>query len=425
MVLLAGCVRSEPYGAHRQPEPVREQTTAGAAEEAATPPPEGTKAHAHAEDQFEEACSDGVDNDGDGFIDCADADCRLGTPSCELAPQLDRTVATTLTEAARFLHEGDDPLQVGVRAGALDPRRTAIIRGKVEDEAGQPLGRVRIAVLHHPEFGHTFSRYDGMFDVVVNGGQRVVLVYQKPGHARSQRSVQAGWQRYEQAPTVGLPHLSAHATLVRSNHDDVQVALGTSTGGKVKMKAPSVLFEPLTTISASTGGATQTLQSLGVRVTVYPVDPPSLIEQRFVTRFAPGSPMTAGLSYGFLLSADGVDAPLADNLVLSTPAKVYVDGFLRLPAGAKVPLNYYSDRQGRWDPQDPGLVLKVTSSANGQAQLDVNGDGVADQGAKLAEHDITPAELSGLSARCKPGDVVWRFRIRRFGAYMVEIPLSP
>ncbi|MDX9721922.1 MAG: hypothetical protein RBU37_14335, partial [Myxococcota bacterium] len=39
------------------------------------------------------ACSDGVDNDGDGFIDCADTDCQ--EPGTDEAPGPGRIVCST------------------------------------------------------------------------------------------------------------------------------------------------------------------------------------------------------------------------------------------------------------------------------------------------------------------------------------------
>jgi hypothetical protein len=57
------------------------------------------------------------------------------------------TVATTLDQATKFLHEGPDPLQVDLDASALDPRRVAGLRGKITHPwramAGSRSGRIR------------------------------------------------------------------------------------------------------------------------------------------------------------------------------------------------------------------------------------------------------------------------------------------
>src|SRR5690606_23267939 len=56
--------------------------------------------------ELETECNDGADNDGDGHTDCNDADCRLSESRCELAPALDRSVASTVSESAAFLYSG-------------------------------------------------------------------------------------------------------------------------------------------------------------------------------------------------------------------------------------------------------------------------------------------------------------------------------
>jgi hypothetical protein len=61
--------------------------------------------------QTEADCADGADNDADGVTDCEDLDCRAAGSSCELAPKLDRSVATTVWESAQFLFTGKDALQ--------------------------------------------------------------------------------------------------------------------------------------------------------------------------------------------------------------------------------------------------------------------------------------------------------------------------
>lgn len=79
------------------------------------------------------------------------------------APLHDPTVPTNIATGTAFLYSGPNAIQTGVNPGTIEPRRVAIIRGKVMDRDGNPLPAVRIRVLHHPEFGQTYSRADGMF----------------------------------------------------------------------------------------------------------------------------------------------------------------------------------------------------------------------------------------------------------------------
>ena len=121
----------------------------------------------------ETSCDDGADNDKDGQSDCNDLDCRIAGTICTLAPPLDRSVASTLAESAKFLYTGPDPLQKGADSKVFDVRRLAMLRGKVVDREGKPLAGVRVSVSGHSAYGYTLSRTDGLFDLAVNGGARV------------------------------------------------------------------------------------------------------------------------------------------------------------------------------------------------------------------------------------------------------------
>ncbi|MDG4555809.1 MAG: hypothetical protein P9F19_00215 [Candidatus Contendobacter sp.] len=97
-----------------------------------------------------------------------------------VAPPLDPTIATTTFAATEFLYTGTDPIQTGVAPGVIDPKRAAVIRGRVLDKQNNPLPGVTITILNHPEFGQTLSRADGWFDLVVNGGGWLTVNYRKP-----------------------------------------------------------------------------------------------------------------------------------------------------------------------------------------------------------------------------------------------------
>jgi len=66
-------------------------------------------------------------------------------PGCS-AP-LDRTTALSFYDAARCLFEGPRAVQKQLTA-TLDRERIAVVRGRVIDNAGQPLTGVRVSVLH-------------------------------------------------------------------------------------------------------------------------------------------------------------------------------------------------------------------------------------------------------------------------------------
>ncbi len=110
-----------------------------------------------------------------------------------VAPPIDPTVTTTLADSTEFIYTGDNPVQTGVAPGTIEEQRAAVIRGRVLDRDNKPLPGVTVTVLDHPELGQTLSRADGAFDLAVNGGGVLTLVYQKAGFLPAQRQVQAPW----------------------------------------------------------------------------------------------------------------------------------------------------------------------------------------------------------------------------------------
>jgi hypothetical protein len=94
--------------------------------------------------------------------DCDGSDLTTGgnlppDPST-VAPPVAQGVATTLANSTAFLYTGSNPIQTGVTAGTIEPRRAAVLRGKVLDKNNAPLPGVTITILNHPEFGKTLSR---------------------------------------------------------------------------------------------------------------------------------------------------------------------------------------------------------------------------------------------------------------------------
>ena len=124
-------------------------------------------------------------------------DCPVGSGgNCPPAPPLDRTVITTLAEAAQFLYTGPNAMQKGVASDALNPKHIAIVRGKVSDAAGEPVVGVKVSILGHAELGWTLTRADGVFDLAVNGGGPLVFAYAKEGFIATQRTLSCVTERF-------------------------------------------------------------------------------------------------------------------------------------------------------------------------------------------------------------------------------------
>lgn len=115
----------------------------------------------------------------------------------DVAPPLNPTVPSNVNDTVSFLYTGFDPIQTGVDPEEISPGRVAVLRGLVLDRDGTPLPGATISILNHPEYGSTQSRDDGMFDMVVNGGQFLSVRYQADGYLEAQRQA-------EHAGDVGL-----------------------------------------------------------------------------------------------------------------------------------------------------------------------------------------------------------------------------
>ncbi len=374
----------------------------------------------------ETACDDGADNDKDGQSDCNDLDCRLAGGSCKLAPALDRTVATTLVEASRFLYTGPDPLQKGVKEKAIDPRRAAMVRGRVVDVDGEPLAGVKVSVADSPELGHTETRGDGFFDMAVNGGARLVMKYELDGYVPAQRVSQPGWQRYGQLPEVGLIEESGKETTLQAETNAVQVALANETNDAFGRRQLLVLMQPDTDATAELpDGSEEDLSTLTLRVTEYPFEPAPPGTWQQTARFAPGTlPGSNALHYGIELRVAEAEKREARWVTFSKPVSLYVENFLNLPVGSPVPLGYYDRKLGQWQAAEGGTVIEILSTDGGRAAIDADGDGAAETEDALDDLRVTNAELDELAKRYEPGTRLWRAMVHHFSPWDVLFPTS-
>jgi hypothetical protein len=120
-------------------------------------------------------------------------------------------------EATEFLYSGETASQTDVAADAIEVETAAVIRGQVKIRDGSGLAAVKISAFGHDEFGYTYTREDGSFDFVLNGGGFFTIVYQKDGYITVQRQAKAEWQDYRWAQDVVmspgfLPRAHQHPT---------------------------------------------------------------------------------------------------------------------------------------------------------------------------------------------------------------------
>ena len=339
----------------------------------------------------------------------------------EVAPVNDPTVVSTVLDTTEFLYTGDDPIQTGVVPDTIDLVRAAVIRGRVLTRGGAPLPTVVVSILNHPEYGQTLSRADGMFDLVVNGGGILAVDYRLEGYLPSQRRLDVPWQDYLNAPDVALIPLDLVVTPIDLNAPgDMKMARGSIVTDADGSRQATMLFPAgVSAELAMPDGTTQPISSLNVRATEYTVGDMG-------PEAMPGDlPLTSAYTYAVELSVDEALAMGAASVDFDQPVPFYVENFLGFPAGTPVPTGYYDRAKAAWVPAPDGLVIKILGEIGGLAELDIDGDDVADAGAALDALGITSAEREEIASLYGAGQSIWRVPVEHFTAWDDNWPFGP
>ena len=338
----------------------------------------------------------------------------------DVASAIDQTVATDIFSSTAFLYSGSDPIQTGVAPETIELRRVAVLRGRVLDRAEQPLAGVTIGILGHAEFGQTLSRSDGMFDMVVNGGGQLVLKYEKAGYLPSQRAVDAPWRDFAWAPDVVLVPLDSAVTTVDLTAGSMQTARGNPAYDVDGTRQATVLFPQGTSAEiVLPDGSTQPLSTLHVRATEY------TIGDTGPEAMPAALPPSSGYTYAAELSVDEALAAGATEVRFSQPLPVYVENFLGFPVGGAAPTGYYDRQKGQWVASADGRVIGIVSITAGMADIDVDGDGIADSGAALTPLGVTDSERTRLAQLYTAGQSLWRSPVMHFSPWDVNWPFGP
>ncbi|HVV71067.1 MAG TPA: hypothetical protein VHI52_06135, partial [Verrucomicrobiae bacterium] len=326
-------------------------------------------------------------------------------PSPEtIAPPLPTTGFPTFADSTAFLYSGPDPVQLGVAAGVLDPGRTGVLRGRLITREGQPILGVLVSVLNHPEFGFTYTRADGMFDLAVNGGAVVVLEFQRLGFCAAQRPVSAPQQDFRTIRDVALVPLDPVATAISfGSNAQAQVATSSLQTDDAGSRS-TTLFFPAGTVAALglADGSTQMPPVLTIHATEYTVGTNGLAAM-------PGAlPPTSEYTYCVNFDAEEALQAGAQSIRFNQPVAVYQDNFLGVPIGTLVPNGYYDHERAAWVPEDNGIVLRILSATNGLASLDLQGNGQPADPATLSAYRFTDPELRYLASTYSAGTSLWR-----------------
>ncbi len=325
------------------------------------------------------------------------------------APPLAPNTFNDLGSSTAFLYTGSNAVQIGVSPGTIAPARAAVLRGKVTKRDNSPLPAVRVCVLNHPEYGYTFTRQDGMFDLAVNAGLYTVD-FEAIGYCPAQRQVQAPLQDFRTLKDVVMIALDPMANPVSfSSNGPAQMASG-STQVDASGLAPPGCFLPAGTTAGllMPDGSTQPVDGLTLRITEVTVgsNGPAAMP----------APLPPSSAYTFCadFSADEALSVGARSIRFNQPVWSYVDNFLGFPVGTLVPSGYYDWEQAAWVPQENGLVIKILGVANGLAQVDLAGSGVAADSGALATNQFSTAELQQLAADYAAGSTLWRMPMAHF-----------
>ena len=136
-------------------------------------------------------------------------------------------------------------------------------------------------------------------------------------------------------------------------------------------------------------------------------------------------PPLSAYTYAVEYSADEAIAAGATSVEFSEPVSSYVDNFLALPVGSEVPLGYYDEDLTQWVPADNGVVIEIVSVTAGLADIDTDGDGIADDALTLASWGIDAEEQEQLALLYNPGDELWRHELDHFSVWDKNLGMSP
>jgi len=338
-----------------------------------------------------------------------------------LASPVDPTVAPDTFESLRFLFEGSAPIQQGVAPDAIAPNRASLVFGVVTFRDGSPVAGARATVLGEPDLGRTHTRADGRFDLVVNGGGRVVVAIELPGFLPVQRAILVPWNASRSIEDVVLTPLDTIVTDVDFlSLTEPLLARSTEIVDQSGRRSASVLFRPGTVATMRLpDGSTAPLLRLSFRATEYTVGPTGPAAM-------PGPlPDASGYTYAVELSADEAIASGATRVEFTTPVVLYVDNFIGFPAGETVPVGYYDHGRAAWFAAPNGRVIDVLGRAGDHALLDIDGDAAPDGEVALSELGIDDAERRAIAAGYADGASLWRVSIAHFTPWDCNWPYGP
>lgn len=337
------------------------------------------------------------------------------------APALNPTVPSDFATRIEHIYTGDDPPQELADPSIIERHRVAALGGQVRTPMGEPLGGVTVTIHGHPEYGHTTTRSDGTYALVVNGGGHPVLQFELEGYLPVQRQVSARWRTYERLPAVVMTPLDTTVSTVEVGSNEMQAVRSSVSSDASGDRQATILVPPGTAATVKTPEGLVLPERLLVRATEYTVGASGPAAM-------PGHlPRTSAYTYAveFTANPDGEMTPLpagqrpfleveGADVQFDQDVFHYLENFLGFAVGTAVPVGFYDDGIAAWTPSGDGQILEILSVTGGLAELDLDGSGTAADAETLAAFGITDDERAKLAGLYAPGQELWRTPIPHF-----------
>ncbi|MBI2395808.1 MAG: RHS repeat-associated core domain-containing protein [Deltaproteobacteria bacterium] len=372
------------------------------------------------------------------------------------APPLDPGRPTRFFDVVRHIVEGPTAVQMGVVANSIPPELASGIRGRVLREDGSPREQARVSVVGHPEYGYTFTRPDGVFDLVVRGGGQLAYEVTASGLLPVSRIVDvpiggyafpgdvipihtAGcrfWTRGAGAQFVygdlvkdkdgnrrGAMYLPSglSASAGSTALDDMCISITERSSGPLGLESMPAALNPQSAYTYAVSFTVAGHESDRIDLTAgvcggsdFPCRTPVYYVHNFIE------------DRRVIQCTKDLDCSAVDGTCTSGTCRSKMP---RFPVGSFVPTGSLDEDAKLWGASTTGRVIKLLGvDSAGLARVDADGGGEDDAG-KLAGLGIYTEELHTLGRMMttkppaaskpifEPGAEVWRVPVSHFSSY--------
>jgi YD repeat-containing protein len=319
---------------------------------------------------------------------------QVGNPNVEPLPD------------GSFGKQYEDLIPADATLKAYTSTRFAVITGLVKDKNQNPIADVVVSILGLSEYGTAKTDSNGKFNLPVDGGGTITVVFKKTGLITSHRQVDVPWNDIINTETVAMiPEDSRSSTITfDGNPSTVMVHTSTKISDSFGSRSLTMVFTGDNRVTATDANGNQTqLTSFTTRATEF--DTPESMPAKL--------PPTSAYTYCSELSVDG-----ATNAKFDKPVTFYVDNFLGFSVGEVVPVGYYDREKGLWIASDNGVVVRLLDmDGDGIVDaLDSTGDGLPDDVNNNGSNSDDAAGLTD-SNKFPPNSTYWRVQLDHFSPW--------